>query len=64
MATSVAIAGVCFFRQGTSPRQSKLTRPSPMTDTAWREDFLAHARDLFEVLEKKAVTDTTGQTYA
>jgi NADPH2:quinone reductase len=40
-----------------------LTRPSLMTYTAKREDLLAHARDLFEVVEKGAVTISIGQTY-
>ena len=30
-----------------------LTRPSLMTYTARREDLLAHAKDLFEVVEKR-----------
>jgi NADPH2:quinone reductase len=41
-----------------------LTRPSLMTYTARREDLLAHARDLFEVVEKGAVTISIGQTFA
>ena len=41
-----------------------LTRPTIMTYTAKREDLLAHARDLFEVVEKGAVRITIGQTYA
>lgn len=41
-----------------------LTRPSLMTYTAQRADLLAHARDLFAVVEKKAVTISIGQTYA
>jgi len=40
-----------------------LTRPSLMTYTAQREDLLAHARDLFAVVEKGAVTISIGQTY-
>jgi NADPH2:quinone reductase len=40
-----------------------LTRPSLMTYTARREDLLAHARDLFDVVEKGAVTIAIGQTY-
>jgi NADPH2:quinone reductase len=40
-----------------------LTRPSLMTYTAKREDLLAHARDLFEVVEKGIVTISIGQTY-
>jgi len=40
-----------------------LTRPSLMTYTAKREDLLAHARDLFAVVEKGAVTISIGQTY-
>jgi NADPH2:quinone reductase len=40
-----------------------LTRPSQMTYTAKREDLLAHARDLFEVVEKGIVTISIGQTY-
>ena len=41
-----------------------LTRPSLMTYTARREDLLAHARDLFAVVEKGVVTISIGQTYA
>jgi len=41
-----------------------LTRPSLMTYTAKREDLLAHARDLFEVVESGAVRISIGQTYA
>lgn len=41
-----------------------LTRPSLMAYTARREDLVAHARDLFAVVEKKAVNITTGQTFA
>ena len=40
-----------------------LTRPSLMTYTAQRADLLAHARDLFEVVEKGAVNISVGQTY-
>jgi NADPH2:quinone reductase len=40
-----------------------LTRPSLMTYTAQRNDLLAHARDLFAVVEKGAVTISIGQTY-
>jgi NADPH:quinone reductase len=40
-----------------------LTRPSLMTYTAQRADLLAHARDLFEVVETEAVTISIGQTY-
>jgi len=41
-----------------------LTRPSLMAYTASREDLLAHANDLFAVVEKGAVRVTIGQTYA
>lgn len=41
-----------------------LTRPSLMTYTARREDLLAHARDLFEVVEKGVVKVEINQTYA
>lgn len=41
-----------------------LTRPSLMAYTAKREDLLAHARDLFEVVEKGVVRIEIGQTYA
>jgi NADPH2:quinone reductase len=41
-----------------------LTRPSLMTYTARRKDLLAHARDLFDVVEKGAVIVSIGQTYA
>ena len=41
-----------------------LTRPSLMTYTARREDLLAHARDLFSVVESGAVTISIGQTFA
>jgi len=41
-----------------------LTRPSLMTYTAKRKDLLAHARDLFAVVENGAVTISIGQTYA
>jgi NADPH2:quinone reductase len=40
-----------------------LTRPSLMAYTAEREDLLAHARDLFEVVEKGAVKIEIRQTY-
>ncbi len=40
-----------------------LTRPSLMAYTAKREDLLAHARDLFDVVEKGAVEIEIGQTY-
>ena len=40
-----------------------LTRPSLMAYTAKREDLLAHARDLFEVVEKGAVKIEIRQTY-
>ncbi|MBS3755265.1 MAG: quinone oxidoreductase [Desulfobacterales bacterium] len=40
-----------------------LTRPSLMTYTARRKDLLAHARDLFDVVEKGAVTISIDQTY-
>jgi NADPH2:quinone reductase len=40
-----------------------LTRPSLMTYTARREDLLAHARDLFEVVEKGAVRIEIRQSY-
>jgi NADPH2:quinone reductase len=40
-----------------------LTRPSLMTYTAQRTDLLAHARDLFAVVEKEAVTVSIAQTY-
>ncbi|WP_419660542.1 Gor: NADPH-quinone oxidoreductase [Desulfosarcina variabilis str. Montpellier] len=41
-----------------------LTRPSLMTYTARREDLLAHARDLFSVVESGTVTISIGQTFA
>ena len=41
-----------------------LTRPSLMAYTARREDLLAHARDLFDVVRKGAVRISTGQTFA
>ena len=41
-----------------------LTRPSLMTYTAQREDLLAHARDLFQVVAEGAVKIQIGQTYA
>ncbi len=40
-----------------------LTRPSLMAYTADREDLLAHARDLFEVVESGAVKIALKQTY-
>jgi NADPH2:quinone reductase len=40
-----------------------LTRPSLMTYTAKREDLLAHAEDLFQVVEKGVVKIETRQTY-
>ncbi len=40
-----------------------LTRPSLMAYTARREDLLAHARDLFEVVQNGTVTVTVRQTY-
>ncbi len=40
-----------------------LTRPSLMAYTANREDLLAHAQDLFEVVEKGAVKIEIHQTY-
>ncbi len=40
-----------------------LTRPSLMTYTAAREDLLAHARDLFDVVASKAVRIRIGGTY-
>jgi NADPH2:quinone reductase len=40
-----------------------LTRPSLMTYTAKREDLLAHAKDLFEVVGKGAVKIEIRQTY-
>ena len=41
-----------------------LTRPSLMAYTERREDLLAHARDLFEVVENGAVKIEVRQTYA
>jgi NADPH:quinone reductase-like Zn-dependent oxidoreductase len=41
-----------------------LTRPSLMTYTARREDLLAHAKDLFQVVAEGAVKVQIGQTYA
>jgi NADPH2:quinone reductase len=41
-----------------------LTRPSLMAYTAKREDLLAHARDLFEVVEKGAVKIEIRQSYS
>lgn len=40
-----------------------LTRPSLMDYTARREDLLAHARDLFDVVETGAVRIEVNQTY-
>ncbi len=40
-----------------------LTRPSLMAYTAKREDLLAHAQDLFEVVEKGVVRIEVKQTY-
>ncbi len=40
-----------------------LTRPTLMTYTQKREDLLAHARDLFEVVQNGAVKIDIGQTY-
>jgi NADPH2:quinone reductase len=40
-----------------------LTRPSLMTYTAEREDLLAHAADLMDVLERGAVKIAINQTY-
>ena len=40
-----------------------LTRPSLMAYTAKRKDLLAHARDLFEVVEKGAVKIEVKQSY-
>lgn len=40
-----------------------LTRPSLMAYTAERQDLLAHAHDLFEVVEKGAVKINIHQTY-
>jgi NADPH2:quinone reductase len=40
-----------------------LTRPSLMTYTAERDDLLAHARDLFEVVQSGAVKIEVRQTY-
>jgi NADPH2:quinone reductase len=40
-----------------------LTRPSLMAYTAERQDLLAHAQDLFEVVAKGAVTIEINQTY-
>jgi NADPH2:quinone reductase len=41
-----------------------LTRPSITTYTARREDLLAHAKDLFEVVESGLVKVHTGKTYS
>lgn len=40
-----------------------LTRPSLMAYTAQRDDLLAHARDLFEVVKRGAVKIDINQTY-
>jgi NADPH2:quinone reductase len=40
-----------------------LTRPTLMTYTAARDDLLAHARDLFNVVTSKAVKIEVNQTY-
>ncbi|RLC05825.1 MAG: quinone oxidoreductase [Deltaproteobacteria bacterium] len=40
-----------------------LTRPSLMTYTEKREDLLAHANDLLDVVQRGAVKITIGQTY-
>jgi NADPH2:quinone reductase len=40
-----------------------LTRPSLMTYTAKREDLIAHARDLFDAVEKGAVKINIGQEF-
>lgn len=40
-----------------------LTRPSLMAYTARREDLLAHARDLFDVVERGAVDISISQTF-
>jgi NADPH2:quinone reductase len=40
-----------------------LTRPSLMTYTARREDLLAHAADLFDVVTRGAVTIAVRQRY-
>jgi NADPH2:quinone reductase len=40
-----------------------LTRPSLMAYTAERQDLLAHAQDLFEVVAKGAVKIEIHQTY-
>jgi NADPH2:quinone reductase len=41
-----------------------LTRPTLMTYTAERRDLLAHARDLFEVVESGAVRIEIGKSYS
>jgi NADPH2:quinone reductase len=41
-----------------------LTRPSLMTYTEKRQDLLAHANDLFDVVLNGGVTIQIGQTYA
>ena len=40
-----------------------LTRPSLMTYTESREDLLAHANDLFDVVQRNVVKIAIGQTY-
>ena len=40
-----------------------LTRPSLMNYTAKRGDLLAHAQDLFDVVQKRAVTIEVRQKY-
>jgi NADPH2:quinone reductase len=40
-----------------------LTRPSLLTYTAKRDDLLAHARDLFDVVTQGAVKVEVGRTY-
>jgi NADPH2:quinone reductase len=40
-----------------------MTRPTLMTYTAARDDLLAHARDLFNVVTSKAVKIEVNQTY-
>ena len=41
-----------------------LTRPSIMTYTARREDLLAHAKDLFDVVASGTVKVQIGKTYS
>jgi NADPH2:quinone reductase len=41
-----------------------ITRPTLMTYTAQREDLLAHAADLFDVVEKGVVKIEVHQTFA